>query len=304
MQGVKLESSLLEQIAFEYQSGCKAKEIAKRYNISYATVNNIRLAKGLSTQLTRLDTNLIQELKTLFESGISLTEISRLKKMSRNTVTKALRKAGITAAAVKIAATKRQTIVKVNPFEDISNPQVQYYLGLLATDGCIHEESGSISLGLKDKELIRSFSKFVGYSQIYEYKDKRFKDCTMYSLKFVNWEAVKQLKLLGLTARKTFTLNVNFPLSFAFLRGVIDGDGCVMKTKNGTLDVSISTASVAFVRQIEAFLSAYNIVSTINASKVFKLRISARSVLKLRSLLYNNSKDLYLERKKEIFYST
>jgi hypothetical protein len=301
MQGIKIDESLIKSVENDLQKGERARVVANKYGISYASVNNIRIKRGLPTQIYRLEPVLIEKIKRLFEEEHSLREIANSLNMSRNTVSKALKLAGISSLVIKEAATKRQTTVKRNPFADVLCLKTQYYLGLLATDGCIHEESGSISLGLKDKQLVESFSEFVGYPNIYEYKDRRYSDCTMYSIKFVNWEATKQLRDLGLTRRKTFTLSVSFPISFPFLRGVIDGDGHVKKVGK-SIEVFVTTASKSFADQLVTFFESQSIKTTlIKTGNVYLLRVSSKNTLELRLRLYEDGGP-HLKRKKDVFF--
>jgi hypothetical protein len=276
MQGIKLSQSLADSVSKDYLDGCKLQEIATKYGISLATINNIRISRELERRRVNLSETIIQTVKELFDSNNSIKEIAAITQFNSKTVSKALKTAGVSSAEIKLAWTKKQTIVKVNPFADLSSPVVQYYLGLLATDGCIHSKSGSVSLGLKDLELIQAFSKFVGFPRINHYRDARFENCFMYSVKFVNWEAVAQLESLGLTSKKTHTLAVSFALSYPFLRGVIDGDGCVRLVKN-TLLVSIATASHTFKEQLVNFLTSegFNVAVTA-ASNIFNIRVSCK----------------------------
>ena len=57
----------------------------------------------------------------------------------------------------------KKRIVKHNPFQDITNPNVQYWLGWLATDGYIShlENRITLSLSIKDIDVIEKFRDFI-----------------------------------------------------------------------------------------------------------------------------------------------
>lgn len=74
--------------------------------------------------------------------------------------------------------TEVRSLVKGNPFEDLSNPEVQYWLGWLATDGNIHKYS--IKLDSKDKDIIENFAKFCGLTHINTYQPKKSTESRMY----------------------------------------------------------------------------------------------------------------------------
>ena len=57
----------------------------------------------------------------------------------------------------------KKRIVKHNPFKNVNSPDVQYWLGWLATDGYVsHSENRvTLSLSIKDIDVIEKFRDFI-----------------------------------------------------------------------------------------------------------------------------------------------
>lgn len=99
--------------------------------------------------------------------------------------------------------TGRKSIIS---FEFFSNPSPErdYILGLLCTDGTIGSSDYTISIGLKDREILESISKLTNVP-IYSRLDKRY-NTYMYTWRFRNKQIHKFLLDLGITPNKTKTL--------------------------------------------------------------------------------------------------
>lgn len=185
--------------------------------------------------------------------------------------------------------------VNHNPFEDLNNSNVQYWLGFLAADGAIFE--GRVTLGLQEKDE-KHIDKFITFISDNLTKRKVIKDnkYILYTTSFRSRSVVEFLYDLGITSNKSKTLNYKH-FTNDFLRGVIDGDGYIRKNHR---EVSIITASEVFAKQIQCFIiENYKINSTIytKRDKYFTVGVYGRRQVEMfLNELYNNA-DTYLERK-------
>lgn len=124
-----------------------------------------------------------------------------------------------------------------------------YIVGLIAADGCMSPDKYRIRINLIDKELLESIAEKLNYTgPIRKTKSKLGEG---YELALNNRQIYKDLEHIGITPRKTFTVNIkNIPSEYEydFFRGYFDGDGCVYKkefkdcTKPG-IAIDIATAS-------------------------------------------------------------
>ena len=161
-----------------------------------------------------------------------------------------------------------QRKVKHNPFNDVSNSNTQYWLGVFSADGCVYKNR--IELGSTRHDHLLQYKEFLDCKgvKILSYIHNKFVNSICYSIKFSNTETAIHLNNLGITSTKSHTLKINFPITWDFIRGVMDGDGCVIqhKNKNGDvtrLSIRFATASVDFKDQIVSFLVENNIQPSI-----------------------------------------
>lgn len=152
--------------------------------------------------------------------------------------------------------------VNYNVFKNLKDNQVQYWLGYLASDGSIFEDRVLLSQKLEDKDVIEKFNKFLNINKelTIKYHKKFGKKYPYVNTSFRNKEITNFLIDLGITYNKSFTLKMNMPITFDFLRGVIDGDGSI-SVKNGNTKnrIRIFTVSEQFHNQIINFLNDNNI---------------------------------------------
>ena len=189
--------------------------------------------------------------------------------------------------------------VNHNPFIDLNFDEVQYWLGYIAADGCISDKRGYVSLISTDKDLIDNYAKFInGKNKINVTIPKKGKP--QYTYRFINKEVAAYLTDLGLTPRKSMTLKMNIPLTFSFVRGLIDGDGCVSVKSAGSVEVSIISGSFDFLEQVREFLEQNAIkCKVVKNAHLFNLVISSKNnVAHLYKYLYYKA-SYYLQRKKD-----
>ena len=91
MQGIKLSQSLANSVSKDYLDGCKLQEIATKYGISLATINNIRISRKLERRRVNLSEAIIQKVKELFDSNNSIKETAAITQFNSKTVSKALK---------------------------------------------------------------------------------------------------------------------------------------------------------------------------------------------------------------------
>lgn len=187
--------------------------------------------------------------------------------------------------------------VTTNPFTAALDPEVQYWLGIVATDGCVHD-NGKVSLFTKDEDLAVAFCSFLGeLMRPYNIFDKRFQT-TYYEVSFTNKEIASYLSSLGITPRKSKSLKVNFPLTFSFFRGVIDGNGHIKKEGNYKA-ITLCSASEEFVKQIVSFLEKNEFKVNLYVNKnVQVVRVGRRKQVERLTKLMYQEQGFFLERKR------
>lgn len=109
----------------------------------------------------------------------------------------------------------------------------------------------------------------------------------MYNIISYGKNAVRTLVDLGITKRKSYTLDVNFSITRGFILGVIDGDGDVHYKKT---HVRITSASELFVNKLKEHFDNLNIYCVIRKeSNYFRLLFERKpEVKKLYDYLYQD----------------
>lgn len=176
----------------------------------------------------------------------------------------------------------------------------------MATDGCITNGRVVLDLHKRDKETLEKYIEHIAAPiNLNKQKSKQFGTENQLRAEFTNKETVDYLTNLGITPRKSKTLKINFPITWEFVRGVIDGDGSVsLINKNTGIKISIATASIEFYKQLQEFFDREGIKFTVsNNNKLFQIFIQTKeSVLKCYYNLYNGD-GVFMKRKQQKYGS-
>jgi hypothetical protein len=187
-------------------------------------------------------------------------------------------------------------------FEDINTEEKAYWLGFLSADGNVTNKSENckqISIILKrdDFKHLEKFSKSLESNYpVHIYKNT----C---NIVITSNNLGNSLIALGVTPKKSFTLKfcdkVPEHLLRHYFRGLVDGDGCIHKRKDGFYDVSlVGTKSIceSFKKWIESCGVTFR-AEVKSIRRFYGIRFNGRKLPKsVLSLLYKNS-SIYLDRK-------
>ena len=184
-----------------------------------------------------------EHLKQLVEEGKSEKELCEIFKISKPTLHKSLRKLNLSL---------RHSHFNEHIFDCIDSPEKAYWLGFLYADGHIHTNRNKVSLCLceKDKNHLEKFRNFI--------QAKRFCSIRQHITKlngksYINYKiscGSKHLKetliSLGCVPKKSLIITfpkldifTNFNFVYDFIRGYVDGDGCLYFTPKGNLNIEI-----------------------------------------------------------------
>ena len=231
-----------------------------------------------------------QELQicTLYDEGKNPTEIGKILKTYNTTIRRILLRNNY----VLKGPSETQRVVKTNPFKDLSNKEVQYWIGFISADGNISTPTYSkytidVSADEKDVQHLCKYSKFIGYDvQPKSYKNKKY-GSYMCSVRFGNKEIHQFLNKIGITPNKSKTLHLNIPLTSHIVRGVLDGDGCVKCVGDKRVSVEIATGSELFFNQLKTYLKQFLKVTGTFSNGLGLVRVCTQSeIVKFYDLLY------------------
>lgn len=182
-------------------------------------------------------------------------------------------------------------------FDNIDTPNKAYLLGFLYADGCVNKNNViSFTLHRNDKEILEMYaSELKATNQITDVKNKPH-----VRLAFCSKHMCNTLMSLGCGHNKTSSLK--FPdipeiYKYDFIRGFMDGDGCISIKKQGTHKyISLSFTGT------EDMMNALNVIFKTNNPisfyrNAYALHIGKRTdVMRILNNIYKNA-ELYMTRK-------
>ena len=212
----------------------------------------------------------------------------------------------------------RKYSLNENYFDKIDTPNKAYILGLLYADGNVSKEKYHIQLSLQegDRHILEDIRKeidssapleFRNFSKYNEKYNKNTQD--QWSLSLHCKHMHESLCKWGVVPRKS--LSITYPnflrddLQRHFLRGALDGDGCIHKPygENGKCRLVFICGTPMFCNGVkEVIESQLGVnVSLIQNRKIQKATISGRlQVKKFLDWLYKDV-DLKLDRKYQLY---
>ena len=200
--------------------------------------------------------------------------------------------------------------IKRDYFSIIDSPNKAYILGLLFTDGCVDKKSkgqGRIRLQLQaqDKDILNKIKDELQIDTEL-ILDPRGKQC--YSLEFVDNQIFEDLSKYNIIPNKTYDVShlpSNIPQQFLkdYIRGLIDGDGCITTSQDLSTDVSLhfTTYHKTIAEDFQKLIDI-NILHKEKSNQPFYTSAwhvqwrGYKQVLTILNYIYQKA-DLYIERK-------
>ena len=326
MSRINWKEEDIKNIIKRYKEGTSQCQLAKDYNCSRSAIktilnkNLIKIRDAHEANSKIIDESIIEQIVynyTVLGQGTS--SAGKKWKIGQDKVKKILKEQGVKLRTY-VESKQIQRIYRIDDnFFKNQNEDMAYILGFIAADGNVAKKENCISIEIHEKdkellELIKEKTKNTRPLKFYIHTNKDREDTPVVKFQTWNSEWKKDLAIYNIVPNKTFILKpptfLNEQYYGTFIKGYFDGDGSVYKKDNG-IEVSISGASkeiIIWMREILAtrygIVGAYDTYSTPNKQHLM-YRITYRSKHSL-SLLYkiwyeDNTSNLYLPRKKEIF---
>lgn len=251
-------------------------------------------------------------IKNLYESGKTTKEIGNMFNVSYKTIARLLQKLDVQL----IGNGQRQYELNECYFDTIDTGNKAYILGFLYADGCNSLEKSTISMALEegDRDILERIRLEVGSAKelvFIDYSNKHDFGYTyknQYRLLFFSAHMCESLALHGMTPRKSLSLSfpsISDDLLPHFIRGYIDGDGCIYK-QNGVYIVTI-TSTKQFCEKIQSVVyEKLGINSKIEEASnkngiTYVWKVSKKSdTKKFLDWVYDNA-EMYLKRKHDVY---
>ena len=249
----------------------------------------------------------IEEYLDTPEEQRSLTKLGEKYGVKRQTLSTHLKKLGYEVINYQNKVRCDETV-----FDNIDNEEKAYWLGFLYADGNISSTGNrlEVRLSIKDLDHLEKFRKFLKLST--EIRTGIYNGNGFCHLAIRNKHIWEALDKLGCHPRKSLILK--FPelsifkgnlrqLVLHFIRGYVDGDGCltICKQSNGSLRTELNLVGTeSFLDSVNRIFKKCGYIRNKSCknyeNKAYSLRFSSVSSRKIARLLYENS-NVYLERK-------
>ena len=313
----KLSEEQVNEMFELYKSGQYTQsEICKKYDISISTFHAYKKRYGVENLFCPRKTQEEQkQVIDLYNDGYNQNEIVKITGFNRITINSILEKNNVHKRGLE---DYRKYHININYFDEIDTQNKAYVLGFLYADGNVSFNKNNICLSLhkQDKHILEQISEDMEYDRPLEFRNmSKYNDKTgkntqdQYCLKIHCLHMRQSLEKWGVVPRKTHILT--FPdflredLYRHFIRGVMDGDGCIHKRSDkydGWSNVDIC-GNKEFCEGLKEYIEkTLNIhCSLIFAGTTYRVTIGGnRKAEKFLDWLYEGA-ELYLYRKYKIY---
>ena len=303
-----LTDSQIQEMVALHAAGFFMDELAVHYGVSASTVRTRLQEVGVYTGHPKRPLECVDEWVELYNTDFTLADIAVYAGVGKDMVRKALMRRGV---ARKPHGYYRTCTLREDVF-DVLTDESAYWIGILATDGCVGNTRPwnviSLNFKLSDLDHLLLFRDFLGSNHTISFTTlphptipgKMVKAC---HLQVHSTHMTEALAQYGVVPRKTFTLTAKGGVEKfrSYWRGVYDGDGTLGITRGGWPFCSLKSASEAFVIQCRDFLHANGVrgdqciivehpgKNSLSKHDKYIFRLGTRPALDAVALLYTDS---------------
>ena len=311
-QKIKKTDEIVNSIVELYNNGLSQRQIAKEIGCGATFVSHILnengvIKKGKAFYAKKFNNEIESIIINEYNSGLTIMELAKKYNCTNSVILSIFKRNNLSFRETR-DYTKKYSINE-KYFDSIDNQDKAYILGLLYTDGWnisrykIHSYGCGIALKSEDEYILHAINNLMDsdYPITHICRDEK----TYSKLSITNRDVVLSLEKLGIVPAKSF--KVEFPawlnknLMRHFIRGLLDGDGCI---RNDLKSISI-VGNYKLIYGLKNFLDDYldydcKIYPHSRSEKICYLHIHPiNKKIMFLDWIYNNA-NLKLDRKYNI----
>lgn len=288
--------------------GKQIKEIASKYNLKIQTVSSYLRRNGIRHR-GLLNSESVDKIIEMYCNGDSLKEIGHALHFSPETIKKILEENNISIRNISQSSSVYD--INENYFDAIDDQNKAYILGLLYADGNRSGSSNTITINLqeRDRDILDKIKHCIGFSGPLHYIDYHgeWNRQNQWKLAFSNKHMAEQLYQYGVVPNKEF--KVEFPtfldeeLLPHFIRGYLDGDGCIVKSEKRVSMTGTIMLLSGIKEYVESILGIHFSIQHYKKKNPITcdIRVAGRNQCKkFLDYIYDNA-TIYLNRKYELY---
>lgn len=241
-----------------------------------------------------------QELIQIFKQhNESILDTAKYFNVSYSTMWARLKQAGIKSKKKKPVYS--DTLI-IDYFREINTPSKAYFAGFIKADGYVDRKRFRLAIRIqeKDVDILKMFCDCVNLPikriNIIKAKNNQHVEVAITNKLFVT-------PLLNIK-EESFLEKIPENLSYDFIRGYFDGDGCInyrnIQKKSFQMNIMGSPSDSHMLEYILKYFPDFGVYNDKRSDLPFLKTANLNLILKFRELIYNNCY-IYLARKKEKF---
>lgn len=289
-----------------YETNITITDLAIKYKFDRASFSRYMKKNGFEKKksTTNRPIELYEQAKDYYlENDISIKALCEQFVISRKSFALYLKENNVD---IKIKSDNAKRTLNKEFFRKIDTEEKAYWLGFVFADGCVvnNTSTGSYRLCVELSSIDKSHLEKLKQSTESDAKICKRKGRDMSSVNLVSKELVQDLIRHGCIPNKTehgfipeHISNLNNDLKMAFIRGYLDGDGFIDKTR---YRIVFTIKSLNIAECINKMLNSYK-------SKIIQDKGFYRVIIENKEGYYNLLNDLYknatifLDRKYDIY---
>ena len=187
-----------------------------------------------------------------------------------------------------------------------------YLLGLIASDGYVYKTKPRVEIGLiiSDSKILEDISQYIFGENLVRY-EPNFSVNGRCRLFIYGKEIVEELYKYGITQKKSETLNLNMDLFENkylrhFLRGYIDGDGCIKYFNDNHITVRIdgnkdTTSKICtIIYEMFGITSLHFKVNNVTKYDFYRWQVSKNEEVRMILNTIYKDANFYIQRKYDL----
>lgn len=315
----RIHGRIAKEIIDKYLQGQNIKQLSDEYNFKDSTISKFLKNNNIEIRKEKFNEEEKNNICLDYQNGLSEKKVGEKYNTYPRTIRKILKEKGVTIR--NQTETSRKHKLNEMYFDNLNSPNKAYILGFLYADGNVGKKKYSISLSLQENDIaileaikqeIESEAPLY-YRKFEKYNDKYgINTRNQWALVLHSKHMYTSLAKLGIVPNKTHQIVYpNFleeDLHRHFIRGVLDGDGCIHKpygnyNKIKSVDINGTKEFCQGLKNIvENVLGIHcSIIRTDKNRTTYRSVISGgNQVSKFLDWIYNEA-ELKLERKYNLY---
>lgn len=297
--------NLSAEIGEAYRSGEMVVALAKKYQVSLHAIYDCIKRSGVKIRPVRPSIGLEDEIVAAYLNGVPVAHLAKQYKNNPGTIRRILVDRDIQIRC-NSDSNRRYTLDKTF-FDEIDTENKAYVLGLLVADGYNNQKDGSVKLTLTDLDLMNTVAAVMGTNNPLWIKVP-LKGKLAYQLSMSSRHLSDALGRKGCPQRKTFITEIPTKdivpdhLLNAYVRGYMDGDGCIHLRKGSKNKVVHIVGTEKFLTEMAKLFQFRTFVRRRHGNRIWFFAIYAlENVHRFRDWIYQGA-TIFLARKRALFY--